>query len=272
MNFLLLALTLAHADECANPVALLQSAEQDAVNFYLNEADTDLAKAVEAFGCSGKATNTDIARLWQTRGMVSMLREDDEAAVRAFAASKVADPDNWNEDFGDKAKAMWAGAAEMQGDSLGLTLRGVGKEDWVLVDGHDAGADLDLSPGLHLIQVGTGDAARFAKVIVVEGGEDQELTVPANESQSLPIAETTASIKKKSKVKVAPLITAGVAAAVAGGATFLAAQERQAFFDMSGSFDAAGSTSHYKRANTLSYVGIGAGVASAGLLVVSFTF
>jgi len=273
MAALILALLTApaNADDCADPIGVIQSAEVDAVNFYLNDAETGLAKAVDAIGCSDKVDAETVARLWQTRGMVHMLKEDDAEALRAFAASKRADASVWNEDYGDKAKELWSAAASESGEPLELGLRGVSEGDWVLLDGHESSSELDLTPGLYLLQVGHADAARFARVVEISGSDDLVVSVPGRDGQTMAMADTQVAAKARSGPRLAPLVGAGVAAIVAGGATFMASQERKAFFE-GGQFNAAESAAHYRKTNTYTIIGIGAGAASVGLVTVSIAF
>ena len=168
----------AWAEPCADPAAQLQSAERDAVSFFLNDAQLQVAATLDALGCSAPADPALLARLWQTQALIWMFQEADAKAARGWYAARRTHPETWNPDFGDEARAAYEASTPDAGIDAPLRLRGVGEDDWVSLDGV-ASRPERIAPGLHILQVGTGDTARYAVVLDVgAGGEEVVVAVP----------------------------------------------------------------------------------------------
>lgn len=167
---------------CPEIDATLRSAESDVVSYFLADAQKALDEAVVGMGC-GAVNSRQLARYWQTQGMVWMF-EDDPRVDGAFAASRRDDADYFLADFGEDARARWEAARLPVGDGAPLVLKGMGPSETVWVDGRllDGSAPL----GLHVVQV--GDATpRFAAVVPVEGVEPVMVVVPRLDSTGSPV-------------------------------------------------------------------------------------
>ncbi|MCA9490038.1 MAG: hypothetical protein KC621_08945, partial [Myxococcales bacterium] len=135
-----------------------------------------LTEAVAGFGCAGPASAADLAAFWTTRAMIwSFL--DDERADLAFAAARAADASVWNPDFGGQARERWEAASVPEGTGT-LVVRDGAPEDQTSLDGKPW-RDEPVTAGLHLLQVGDGEHARFARLIQVEAGDTVEVAVGA---------------------------------------------------------------------------------------------
>lgn len=160
---------------CPAPAQAIRDASDDLVRYFLRDAELSLTEAVAGFGCTGPAAPSDLASFWLARAMIwSFL--DDARAGQAFAAARAVDPTTWEPEFGAPARAQWEGATSPSGVGT-LVLRGVVSTDWVVVDGA-AHAGEDLVAGLHVLQVGQGDLARFARLIQIDSGTEVEVVVP----------------------------------------------------------------------------------------------
>ncbi len=262
-------------ETCPDPERELQSAQQDAVSFYLQDAQKGILTAIEGFGCTGPAHTALVAVFWQTQGFIWGMQENGDKASTAYAAAKRIEPTLWNEDFGDTEKARFDAAESISGDRSVITFRGLGNDDWITVDGIQTKGVVRLEPGMHLIQVGSGDLARFAAVLDVVPGQASDVAVPGGntagiESKTLATTES----KKTSPVKLT-LLGTGIASLVTAGAMFAVAGSNAGDFrDASGPLDVVGTERSRANAQQFTLLGIGAGGAAVALattaLVVRF--
>lgn len=165
--------TTALAD-CPAPDAAIAGAAADVVSYYLRDAELGLTEAVAGFGCTGPATPADLAAFWATRAMIWSFLDDPRADV-AFAAARSADASTWNPDFGAQARARWEAAVPPEGSGT-LVVRDASPDDHATLDGRPW-RDEPVSAGLHLLQVGDGERARFARLLQVEAGDTVEVAV-----------------------------------------------------------------------------------------------
>ncbi|MEZ4317333.1 MAG: hypothetical protein R3F61_07505 [Myxococcota bacterium] len=174
--------TVAHA-ECPEVDTALRSAESDLLSFFLADAQRALGTAVDGMACGDPVTPVQVSRYFQAQAMIWSF-EEDPRADRAFAASKLGDPEYFNGDYGAEYRARWESAASPSGASADLVLRGRGDGEDVWLDGVVL-KKLRAPVGMHLVQVGEG-APRYARAIEVS--EDGALTL------SLPAAPVTAPV------------------------------------------------------------------------------
>ena len=167
---------------CPDPDQKLFDAEQDVVNFYLQDAANYANEAVASFGCSGQADTPQVARLFLVHGMIRLLQDDAAGAERAFWSAKQLKPDLWQSDYGPKARTLFDNAS-LAGSSLpvSVSMKGFGEGDWLTVNGSSDTPPLRLTPGMYLLQVGSGDAARFARILDVQPGRDLVVSVQSGE-------------------------------------------------------------------------------------------
>ncbi|NCG17895.1 MAG: hypothetical protein GWP91_02640 [Rhodobacterales bacterium] len=170
--------TPAYAQECDNPAQNIASAEADVVNFYLADATGYANAAVEGYGCSEVASTPDLARLMRVLAMLRLFNEDEDGAAVAFRTARALDADGWNNDYGEKAQGIFTSATVPKDEAPGIvTVKGL-SDGWLAVDGDVQASPVTLPAGLHLVQVGSGDLAFFARIIVVEAGKNVAVDVP----------------------------------------------------------------------------------------------
>jgi len=176
---LLAVASFAQDERCPDPMAAVRSAEQDAVSFFLRDSELALTEAIAGMACGPRATPELLAPFWLARGAIwSFL--DDGRADSAFAAARSADSDHFFSDYGEGIEARWKQASAPAGDGGNLILRGLEDGDWVSVDGLDVSDPWPIPSGLHLIQVGSGDKARFARLLDMASGAEVTVVVPAS--------------------------------------------------------------------------------------------
>ena len=176
--YLLGAAAWAEEPRCPDPARAIQSAEQDVVSYFLRDAEIGLTEAIAGLACGPSATPEALAPFWLVRGVLwSFL--DDERADSAFAAARLADPAYFPGDYGDGIRARWEAARSPEGSMGELILRGVEEGDWVVLDGVEQTAPWRLAPGFHLVQVGRGETARFARLLDIEADASVTVAVPA---------------------------------------------------------------------------------------------
>lgn len=167
----------AQQSRCPDPALAVRSAEQDAVSYFLRDAELALTEAIAGMGCGPRAPKEVLAPFWITRGAIwSFL--DDERADAAFAAATAADPAYFNGDFGDAIHERWQTATPPIGGPGNLQLRGLGEGDWVAIDGVDTAEPWPVTPGFHLVQVGSLEQARFARLLDIEAGAEVTVVIP----------------------------------------------------------------------------------------------
>lgn len=160
---------------CPDPGVALQRAENDALNYYLADAQAGLQAAVDAWGCSAPVESGPLGRYLAIRGLLAHFDNDDDRARRAFAASR-AQGTAFPSDYGEVVQALWDAAEAPEGDPAPLQLKGVNDDDRVWLDGQPSEG---LVPqGLHLFQVGDGDTARFARLLDVTSDQPLVVAVP----------------------------------------------------------------------------------------------
>lgn len=173
---------IARGSTCADPLARVTSAEQDVIAYFLADASGFVNEAVAAFGCSSPASAPVVARLFLVHGMIRYLQDDAAGAERAFYSARKIDAEVWNADYGDAPRALWASSDMAAGKAPAtVTFKGFGAEDWLTVNGEAASPPLRLPPGLHLVQVGRGGVARFARLLDIQPGAELLVTVQGGE-------------------------------------------------------------------------------------------
>ncbi len=196
----LLLATLALADDCPDAERKIAEAEQDVVSFYLQDAANFAAESVVGFGCSTKATPNQVARLFQVHGMIRFLQDDIDGASRAFLSARQVDASLWNEDYGGKAREVFdAASGSASSAPASVTVKGLSDGDWLVVNGAIKSQPLSLPPGMHLVQVGSGGASRFAKIIDVKPGTEVMVAVQGGD-----VVEVVPEIGAVSVIEPAP--------------------------------------------------------------------
>jgi len=174
----LTAVALAQAPaECPDPARWLAIARSDAERFFLADARTDVLKAVSGFACSPAAAPEPLGQLFTVQGLLWWLEEQEDKAARAFAAAK-AQGAAFDPALGDELQPVWDDAPPVGGAEVMLQLEGRGDGEWLAVDGQVVEAAA-VPPGLHLIQVGEGDVARFARLVDVPASGPVVVALPA---------------------------------------------------------------------------------------------
>ena len=167
---------VAEAPPCPEVGRWVSIARNDALSFFLVDARNDLLKAVDGFACSAPASAEAVASFYSVQGLLWWYEDRPEKARRALAAAKALGAD-FDPELGDELVPEWESASLPEGDAVPLTLDGRGEAEWLAVDGTRTEATT-LRPGLHLLQVGLGEEARFARVVDVEGGSPMVVALP----------------------------------------------------------------------------------------------
>lgn len=249
--------------QCGDPAALLTSAENDIVSFFLADAERTLDEAVEAFGCSTLAEPVELARLFQARGMVRVLRDEDGAPE--LAASRALAPELWNADYGEQSRALWS-EAQLDGQGT-LEVKGLPKGHGLAVDGQVVGDQRSFAVGPHLLQVLEGERPYYARTVSLGPDAPVVVSIPASGAVGAEVSEASPAVATGRGVKK-PWVYTGVAGLLAGGALVGAAKLQDGAMrnaETLNELDAA-----YSRQKTLGYSGYAVaagGVVSLGLAV-----
>lgn len=140
---------------------------------YLADAQLGLAKVVEAFGCGGPVEPALHRRYFQTQAMVWAFQpeeaRDDKQIRAALRASRLSDP-TWDEAMWGTAipeYEVWKQLGSSEVDPIPLEVRGRADDEQIWVDGVASEVPAWVSPGMHLLQVGTDQGMRVARVVEV---------------------------------------------------------------------------------------------------------
>ncbi len=176
---LIAAAAIGQEARCPDSLLAVRSAEQDVVSYFLRDAELGLTEAIAGMGCGAQASREQLAPFWLAQGVIWSFM-DDERADYAYAAARAADPDYFMSDYGDAVRARWERSTAPAGGTGELLLRGLEGTDWVAIDGTEATEPYKVSPGFHLLQVGTAEQARFARLLDMEPESEVTVVVPTD--------------------------------------------------------------------------------------------
>lgn len=188
LTSLLLLLSSAWAD-CPGAELAVRRAEEDALSYFLADANLGLDEAARAFGCQ-PVERSLLVRYWLAKGLVWQLQGDERATV-ALATARALDPDQFTDDFGDELRALWADTAPAPtSPALPIRMRGLAKDDEVLVDLQPVDP-VTSPPGLHLVQVRRAGTIVFGRIIVAEPDSSLTLSLAEVPVSAGPTPETS---------------------------------------------------------------------------------
>lgn len=232
--FLLLAVAGAAvaATPCEDPSTWIASAERNVVRYFLTEAEADLAKAEEAFGCSALPDQELLARLWLTEGVLLTLQGDEPGSQRAFSAARRLAPDLWREDYGDELRARWEAAPVAEGRGR-IELHPLPKDALVGLDGSFAKPPLKPPPGLHLVQVFPPERpAVFGRVVDLPPGEVLDVSTGLTLDDGSPSVDAApgAMVRKRHTSRTLAIVGAATGL-IAAGSLGVAASTKSNYID-----------------------------------------
>ena len=169
--------------ECPDPTPLVRNAEEDAVGYFLADAESSLAEAAASFGCTQPAPSL-VARFFLVRAMIWKL-QDDPRSVEALHRAKQLDPTYFTEALGDEMKKAWeAVEVEAIAPTIQVSLRGAKKADVLWIDGTEVPAAA-TNPGIHLIQVKRNGTVVYGRIVDAPAGDPLELDLNATAPTSV---------------------------------------------------------------------------------------
>lgn len=180
--------SLAFAD-CPDPEPLIRNAEEDAVAYFLADAEAELALAADSFACMAP-TPTLVARFFLAQAMIWSLQEDARSTEALHRAKQLA-PDYFTESLGAEMRERWqALEVESLAPTISIEVRGRKKTDVLVIDGSEVTGDPPATtPGLHLVQLQRKDAVVYGRIVEARSGEPLALNLAA--AGPKPAAATT---------------------------------------------------------------------------------
>lgn len=171
-----LLFSLAFAD-CPDPEPLIRNAEDDAVAYFLTDAEAALASAADSFACSTPSP-TVVARFFLARAMIWSLQED-EREIEALHRAKQLAPTYYTESLGAEMKARWeAVEVEEIAPTIPIEIRGRKRADVLVIDGSEVTSDPPATtPGLHLVQLQRKEEVVYGRVVEATAGATLELSL-----------------------------------------------------------------------------------------------
>ncbi|MCA9566531.1 MAG: hypothetical protein KC656_01770 [Myxococcales bacterium] len=169
----LLALVGTARAECRPVEPDIRRAEEDAVAYFVADAEASLEFAATGMACS-TIDRATLVRFWLAKAMVWQLAGDDRA-TRALAAAKALDDTQFTDALGEELRKAWAATDPASlAPALELRIRGLKRGDQVLVDTEPVDPPT-LPPGLHLVQVVRDGTVVMGRVVTAE--EDSRLSI-----------------------------------------------------------------------------------------------
>ncbi len=240
---------------------LVLRATSDIENYFLSEAEDELAEALVGLGCKHAADAELLGKLWQADGVLASLQGNPDRAALALSASARMLPDRWNVNFGTEAQKMYV--YEPSVDTGILIVKGTRSKD-VLVDGVPTKVPTELEVGLHLVQVGTfPDDTEFGSEVIITKGAESVVMARVTEA----VAVAGLPVGPPSDGSSRPFAVAGGGAAAVALTSFLMASSAdKKFMDES---DEAAAKAHLQRNHAMNITGLTVTAAGAGLLGVA---
>jgi hypothetical protein len=278
MPILVLLAGLARA-ACVDVTAELGAAERAIVDVRLDDAGRTLERVETAIGAPPSSVDGVCARLepqvlarfWIAEGAMASLGGSADAARRAFRAAHRVDPAQWTTVFGSALRAEWESAAQVDDATGSIALDPSPPGDrstWL--DGLDSTFPVETADGLHLVQIGTGDAAEWGTIVLVPAGET--FVVRVAELPSVPVqhaAEPTVA-QPTNHARRNAFLAGGAACLLTGGAFALAAEGKDDDIANAGDADALEAAhKSQEQLSTVSYAFLGLGAAG---VVVAFAW
>lgn len=161
--------------DCPSPDAAIARAEEDALAYFVADADAALHEASSAFGCASTSTET-LTRYWLAKAMVWELMGDDRSS-RALAAAKALEPEQFTEELGADLEAKWKAIDPASvAPAVDVRIRGLARNDVVLVDTRPVDPPR-LPLGLHLVQVVRGEEVLLGRILEATADNDVSLSL-----------------------------------------------------------------------------------------------
>lgn len=182
LTSLLLFVGIARADDCPPVEPTIRRAEEDALSYFLADAELALDEAAVGFGCQ-PTNRATLVRYWLAKAMVWQLA-DDPRLPDALAAARALDGNQFTNDLGGELKSLWAETDPAPlSPALPLKIRGLKRTDRVLVD-VEAVDPPSTPPGLHLVQVERDGTIVFGRIVAADAGAT--LTLSLTEATARP--------------------------------------------------------------------------------------
>ncbi len=244
---------------CDDPAEKVSLVEQAVLDARFDDARDHLAQAEAAFGCTGTADNTLLARLWLAEGAMAHIEGDERSRDQAFASAARVAPDTWTTAFGDDLRTAWEAAAAAPRGQGQLQLEGLDDGAVAMVDGQPMQVPAELDSGLYLVQADAkGGPPVFARIVLVP--DDQTLVVRVEDPHNL---DQTATLEPRKRKKWPWFAAAGGAAVLGGTAALLATTQENAIQDSSSVDDLNGA---FGRQKAFAYTSYGLAGATAVLV------
>ena len=171
----------------------LEHAQLGLSRIDVERTEAALARAESSWTCGWMSERrAELARFWLLEGAVLHLRGERQAASESFVASRRTDLDGWWPELGPQIHLAYR-TATAEPDSTGVVaVEGLDPHYRVEIDGLPFDPNQSVTVGLHLLQVGTDDHVRFARIIYVLPGATTTLTT------SLPLLPPTLPVRAAS--------------------------------------------------------------------------
>ncbi len=259
---LIALLALPARADCDDPAERVDQVEAAVLDARFEDARAHIEEAEAAFGCTGTADNTLLARVWLAEGAMAHVEGDASSRDKAFASAARVAPTVFVDAYGEELRGAWQAAAGMPQGLGQLQLEGLAEGATAMVDGAPVDVPAELVSGLYLLQADAdGGPPVFARIVLVP--DDQTLVVRVEDPGTAPTPATADG--RRHRKKWPWFAAAGGAAALGGASAWLASRQDATLSDAS-TLDTLDSARSSQRGFAFASYGLaGASVALLGV-------
>jgi len=167
MWLILLFSLFSPAFACDDPEALVAKVETAVGEARLELAQETLKRLEVSFGCSPVVDASLLARMWLAEGVLAYFNGDVESTKLSFGAARGVAPNVWDENYGADLRSIYDGVVveQIKGE---IRLASPAEGYVISVDGVQTELPISVSPGLHLVQIGSSPvASSFGQIVYV---------------------------------------------------------------------------------------------------------
>lgn len=167
---------VATAQATCDPVALVDQLEKAVLDARFDDAEAISKQMVEAFGCSPRADQAVLARLWNAESVMLDGFGESSAADDALRAAFRTSPTTWNPAFGEGRRTRQQALGNAGAPGL-VRIEPLTPGTFAAIDGEMVQLPATVAPGLHLVQIGREPNAIYdARIIDLPAASDVVLT------------------------------------------------------------------------------------------------
>lgn len=211
---------------CGDVEAALGEAERAAWEIRLEDAAGHLERVEQAFSCAVVEPSA-LARFFIAEAALELHGGNTEGATTRLRVARTLDLTGPDPSYGSKVRVLFESTSELEANAT-VSLEPVPVRDEVRIDTRRVTVPAQVSPGLHLVQVGPPGEVAFGEVVMVaprslmvvatHRDDAAPLVAPAPLPLPAPASPSPPPLVSGRRLSVPLLVTAGALAAAGGAA------------------------------------------------------